>query len=392
MGATSRTVFGDTSPENSLMHSAPVIRKPDFSGWATRANLKCTDGRTILRDAFAHQDSAQVPLVWQHGHNEPGNVLGHTLLEQKDGSTYCYGYFNETPTGANAKALVDHKDITALSIFANQLVERSKQVSHGVIREVSLVMAGANPGALIDNIELQHADGESVTLSDEAIIYTGEALQHGEDPAKDKDKDNVDNQTTMQAVYDEMSEPQKEVLHYMVGEALEGSATSPDSQQGNSATHTESNEEGTQTMATRRNVFEQNGSKGSTQVVKHQQQSPTLTRDDQRGIFADAMRVGSLREAAEAYALKHGIENIDVLFPEVRPVDATPQFDTRRIEWVKEVLASIAVLPHQDDERRHHSRVGQGARLHQGEPEEGGVLRASEAGDYADHGLQEAEA
>src|SRR5437764_8708515 len=99
MGATSRTVFGDTSPENSLMHSAPVIRKPDFSGWATRANLKCTDGRTILRDAFAHQDSAQVPLVWQHGHNQPGNVLGHTLLEQKDGSTYCYGYFNETPTG-----------------------------------------------------------------------------------------------------------------------------------------------------------------------------------------------------------------------------------------------------------------------------------------------------
>jgi hypothetical protein len=346
MGATSRTVFGDTSPENSLMHSAPVIpviRKPDFSGWATRANLKCTDGRTILRDAFAHQDSAQVPLVWQHGHNEPGNVLGHTLLEQKDGSTYCYGYFNETPTGTNAKALVDHKDITALSIFANQLVERSKQVSHGVIREVSLVMAGANPGALIDNIELQHADGESVTLSDEAIIYTGEALQHGEDPAKD----NIDDQTTMQAVYDEMSEPQKEVLHYMVGEALEGSATSPDSQKKDTAVaHSEPNEEDKRTMnGTRRNVFEQNGSNGSTQVVKHQQQGPKLTRDDQRGIFADAMRIGSLREAAESYALKHGIENIDVLFPEVRPVDATPQFDTRRIEWVKEVLASTSKSP-----------------------------------------------
>jgi len=168
MGENPLLVFGYL-PENSLMHSADAVQ-PDFSGWATKVNMKCSDGRTILPGAFAHQDKNQVPLVWQHGHGEPSNVLGHAILENRDEGVYAYGYFNDTDQAQNAKTLVQHKDITFLSIFANQLVEKAKQVSHGFIRELSLVLAGANPGALIDNIELQHADGDLVTIEDEAVI------------------------------------------------------------------------------------------------------------------------------------------------------------------------------------------------------------------------------
>jgi hypothetical protein len=329
MGETPDLVFG--VPENSLMHSAIAV-KPDFTGWATKANVKCSDGRTILPNAFAHQDKAQVPMVWQHGHNEVANVLGHTLLEAKDGHMYTYAWFNETESGQHAKTLVEHGDIIALSIFANQLVEKNKQVAHGVIREVSLVLAGANPGALIDNIEIQHSDGESYTMPDEAVIFTGETITHGEPPVEETEEVEVeDDEPTMQHVYDGMTEEQKEVVHYMVGSAIE----SQGSQQEETVTHSESHEEEPEAM--KRNVFEQNGSK---EVVKHK-----LTKDDQKEIFADAMRGGSLKEAVESYALKHGITDIDVLFPEVRPVDATPQFDQRRIEWVKEVLSSCNKTP-----------------------------------------------
>jgi hypothetical protein len=330
MGETPDLVFG--VPENSLMHSAIAV-KPDFSGWATKANLKCSDGRTILPGAFSHQDKAQVPLVWQHGHSGPENVLGHALLENRDEGVYAYGYFNETDPAQNAKTLVQHKDISALSIFANQLVEKAKQVSHGVIRELSLVLAGANPGALIDNIELQHSDGATMTLADEAIIYTGENLRHAEEAEEAEEEEVEDDGQTMQHVYDGMTDEQREVVHYMVGSAIE--SPKEDSQKDETVTHSESPEEEPNTM--KRNVFEKNG---STEVVKHK-----LTRDDQKEIFADAMRVGSLKEAVETYALKHGITDIDVLFPEVRPVDATPQFDVRRIEWVKGVLASCNKTP-----------------------------------------------
>ena len=151
-------------------------REPDFSGWATKAGLKCSDGRIIMPDAFKHQDQMTVPLVWQHSHNDPGNVLGHAVLENRPEGVYAYGYFNETEQAGNAKELVQHRDITSLSIYANQLTEKAKQVFHGVIREVSLVLSGANPGALIDNVTLAHGDGRMDVLEDEAIIYTGEEL------------------------------------------------------------------------------------------------------------------------------------------------------------------------------------------------------------------------
>ena len=320
-----------------MAEATAVVVKPDFSGWATKANLKCSDGRTILPGAFAHQDKAQVPLVWQHGHNEPGNVLGHAILENRVDGVYTYGYFNDTDQAKTAKTLIQHKDISALSIFANQLVEKAKMVSHGVIRELSLVLAGANPGALIDNVELQHADGDTVTLDDEAIIYTGETLRHDDEIEVTETVEEEEEGPTVQDVYDEMSEQQKGVVHYMVGAAIEHSETASSPQDNDQVTHSESHEEAPRTM--KRNVFEQQN--GNTEGdVKH-----SLTRDDTKEIFADAMKMGSLKEAAEAFSIKHGIESIDVLFPEVRPVDATPQFDTRRIEWVKGVLGATNHSP-----------------------------------------------
>ena len=334
MGEKSHAVFGDLSPENSLMHSGTATAvKPDFSGWATKYNLKCSDGRTIKPNAFEHQDKQQVPMVWQHGHNDPENVLGHMVLEHRDGEgVYAYAYFNDTEKAATAKALVEHKDINALSIFANKLVERAKQVSHGIIREASLVLAGANPGALIDNIELQHADGDIVTIEDEAIIYTGEKLIHGDEPQETSEEGDG---PTVQEVYDEMTPEQKEVVHYMVGAALEHKddpAPEANEQNGNgTATHSAtSNEEDGRTMS--RNVFEEQN-KGSQTPQRHE-----LSHDDMREIAASAVKSGSLKAALEDYALAHGIDNLEILFPDARAVSERPEFDSRRMEWVKSVI------------------------------------------------------
>src|SRR3954447_5136132 len=201
--------------------------KPDFSGWATKAGLKCSDGRTIMPDAFKHQHEETVPLVWQHNHSEPSNVLGYATLEHREDGVYAYGFFNDTPQGQNAKKLVQHKDIKSLSIYANQLTERSKQVLHGFIRELSLVLSGANPGALIDNVVLAHSDGDMVTLDDEAVIYTGLELKHDDaddDGSSNSDSDDSDDakDPSAQEIYDSMSDKQKEVVHRMIGSALKG--------------------------------------------------------------------------------------------------------------------------------------------------------------------------
>ena len=331
MGAKANPGFPVYDMENSLMHAATTVVKPDFSGWATKANLECSDGRTILTDAFKHQDKATVPLVWQHGHDSPENVLGHAVLENRDEGVYTFGYFNKTDKGKNAKALVEHGDITALSIFANKLVERAKKVTHGMIREVSLVMAGANPAALIDNIELAHSDtGDLVTLDDEAVIYTGLTLEHEDQSGTD---DSTDDGQSVQDVYDALDETQKNVVHYMIGAALEGAASN------NEAAHSGTDpslpidndgQEGTLKMS--RNVFE------STGGAAKKDDAHVLSHDAVKGIVSDAMRGGSLKEAVEAYALQHGIENIDVLFPDAKAVADRPEFDARRMEWVKSVL------------------------------------------------------
>jgi hypothetical protein len=315
-----------------------VEAKPDFSGYATKAGLKCSDGRIITPDAFKHQDKETVPLVWQHGHNEPGNVLGHAVLEHRDDGVYTYGFFNDTDAAKNARTLVEHKDIKSLSIYANQLTEKSKQVLHGFIREVSLVLSGANPGALIDNITLAHGDGDMVTLEDEAIIYTGLELSHA-DEKSEEEVEHAEGDTTVQDVYDSMSDEQKEVVHYMIATALESSAKtlkqSDDSDEKKDEStsdlvHTDDNS-GEEGRRMSRNVFEQQS--GGKKEEKH-----VLTHDAISGIVADAQKSGSLKTAVESYALEHGIENIEILFPDARALTDTPEYDSRRMEWVSSVI------------------------------------------------------
>jgi hypothetical protein len=202
------------------------VENADFSGWATKAGLKCADGRTIMPEAFAHMDGKQIPLVWQHGHDNPENVLGHAILEARPEGMYAYGFFNGTEPGQQAKALVQHKDINSLSIWANQLVERSKQVFHGAIRELSLVLSGANPGAVIENVAIAHSGGGTDILEDEAVIYTGLNLDVQEDEsvshaAADNSSGGGSSDRTIQDVFDSMTDEQKQVVYYMVGAAIE---------------------------------------------------------------------------------------------------------------------------------------------------------------------------
>lgn len=316
----------------------------DFSGYVTKAGLKCTDGRTIMPEAFKHQDKMTVPLVWQHGHNNADNVLGHAVLENRPDGVYGYAFCNTTPQGKNAKALVEHGDITFFSIYANQLVERSKQVFHGVIREVSLVLAGANPGAKIDYVSVQHSDGDVEQMEDEAVIYTGLELQHSDksEAAVAEDTDEAsesvvhDDGDTVKDIYDSLSEEQKNVVHYMIGAALKASGdtvaqSAVDKKEGD-LEHQEGNDD----MS--RNVFEQNDNKGD---IKHN----ALSSDDVKGIVAHAQELGSLKKAVEAYALQHGINDIESLFPEAKTLGGAPEWDKRRTEWVAGVLNGTRKSP-----------------------------------------------
>jgi HK97 family phage prohead protease len=304
--------------------------EPDFGGYATKAGLRCSDGRVIKPEAFQHMNGVQVPLVWQHGHSEASNVLGHAVLEARPDGVYARGFFNGTPNGLHAKEMVLHKDITSLSIYANQLKEQNKIVNHGSIREVSLVLSGANPGAKIDHVRIQHsADPDDITeLDDEAYIYSGLTLEHAEDEEDTTDAvveeevvEHADaTDMTVQDVYDSMNEEQQNVTQYLIGAALEEAASASGSTQ-HSDTDAEgaiAHEEGTTDMG--RNVFDQSAS-------AQQDESHALTHDDIKNIFKDAQKRGSLKEAVEAHALEHGITNIDVLFPDAKNTNTTPEFD-----------------------------------------------------------------
>ncbi|GHU55263.1 hypothetical protein FACS1894132_11110 [Clostridia bacterium] len=281
----------------------------DFSGWATRANLKCSDGRTILKDAFKQHNGQTVPLVWNHQHNDPLNILGHATLENRDEGVYAYCKFNETEAGQNAKLLVKHGDVSALSIFANHLKQKGGSVLHGVIREVSLVLSGANPGAFIDSV-LIHSEGED----EDAIIYTGEniMLYHSED-TKSKYKTEDDDEETVADVFNTLTEKQKTVVYAMIGQALE---ESDDRQTGGSNM--------------KHNVFDGDYS-----------QEDVLSHSDMEAIFSDGKRYGSLKDSV----LAHGIENIDFLFPDATALDGTPQFIQRDMGWVQKVMNAIHHTP-----------------------------------------------
>lgn len=317
----------------------------DFSGWATRNNVRCSDGRTILKDAFKHNDGQIVPLVWNHDHNDPLNVLGHALLENRDEGVYAYCTFNDTDAGRNAKALVEHGDVTALSIYANQLKQQGPNVLHGAIREVSLVLAGANPGAFIDSI-IRHGEESD----EEAIIYTGEELvlehacggatskkkkkeiEHSQntivnDKNLDKVKDNFtppsgNKDKTVQDVFDTLNEEQKTVVYALIGQALD------------SSNQNENNEkEGNDNM--KHNVFDQD----------QKEKENVLTHADMETIISEGKRYGSLKDSFLAHTAQYGIDQIDFLFPDAKNVTNQPDFIKRDDSYVQKVLRGVHHTP-----------------------------------------------
>lgn len=317
----------------------------DFSGWATKNNLLCSDGRTILKDAFKNDDGVTVPLVWNHQHNDPSNILGHALLENRDEGVYAYCKFNDSEPGKNAKLLVEHGDVSALSIYANQLKQQGGNVLHGAIREVSLVLAGANPGAFIDSV-ISHSEDinneyiDDEDINDEAIIYTGEniCLAHAEkqmeettkvmeekkemapetkteEPKKEEPK----KEKTVQDIFDTLNEEQKKVVYALIGQVIEEAENK----------NSKDIEGGKKEM--KHNVFE-NDKENQENVLQH---------SDVQAIFADAKRYGSLKDSV----LQHGITNIDYLFPEAKDVNAAPEFIKRDMGWVEKVMRSVHHTP-----------------------------------------------
>lgn len=291
----------------------------DFGGYATRNDLRCSDGRTIRRGAFKENEGAKVPLVWQHFHDEPSNVLGHAVLENRNDGVYAYCTFNDSKRANETKMLIEHGDINSLSIYANQLIQKGNDVLHGNIREVSVVLAGANPGAKIDNICLSHADGSTNELDDEAIIYAepdSVELRHADDsdtPAKAEQETKPkkeDDGETVGEVLDTLTEKQKTAVYAVIGQVIS------DQEKGGNET-------------VKHNVFENDA------------QENTLSHADVAAVFADIKRCGSLKESA----LAHGIEDIDWLFPEDKNLNTPPDYIKRPDDWVSRVLNAVHHTP-----------------------------------------------
>lgn len=322
----------------------------DFCGWATKANLMCSDGRIIRKDAFKHNDGQTVPLVWNHQHNDPDEVLGHALLENRDEGVYAYCKFNETESGKTARLLVQHGDVNALSIYANQLKQQGPNVMHGNIRELSLVLAGANPGASIESVIMHGEESE-----EEAVIFTGEeiSLFHAADSnSEQKGKKEMNNETkkpdeaskkpedkTVADVFNELTEEQKTVVYAMIGQALEDAGVSD-----------EDESEGEKDM--KHNVFEHDV----------REESGTLCHADQESIIAMAKssQVGSFQTALQIYAdendLQHdavssgfvqsGSGNVTTLFPEYKEVrPGAPELITNDQGWISVVMSKVHKSP-----------------------------------------------
>ena len=338
----------------------------DFSGYATKVGIKCADGRTILQDAFAHCDGKKVPLVYQHLHNDPKNVLGHAVLENRPDGVYAYCSLNNTEAGKTAKALVQHGDISALSIYANSLVQKSSNVIHGVIREVSLVLSGANPEAYIDNLAFEHSDGSITTDESEAFICAGAIIHDGieipevsdtQDSSEESishadDKKDPEDQKTVGEVFDTLNEEQKTVVYTMIAQALE--TQDDEDEEKEDVKH--SNIKGDETM--KKNIFDKDSA--ATEVK-------SLTRADLRTIFNDARQSQSTlknaflahgyesisdaladyehQDEVLAHAATYGIDNIGYLFPDARTTTNTPQFIKRDTEWVSKVFGADKHVP-----------------------------------------------
>lgn len=345
----------------------------DFDGYATKNDLECGDGRIIRRDAFKDNDHTRVPLVWQHIHTDPANVLGHADLENREDGVYAYCAFNDTPAGQNAKALVKHGDVTSMSIYANKLRQQGQNVIHGVIREVSLVLAGANPGAVINPLSIAHSDGTYTDLDDEAIIFTGESfIQHSDDKDnKVADENKNDNKTedddrTIQDIIDTMNEDQKKVLTYLVGQAL-------GEKEDNSVKHSDDSDEVDESDETvedvlktfnpkQRKVLEflvgqALASKGSGEA-KHDDMEDDMkfnAFDEQNDDYQELSHSEIVEMIEEAKTgsngslknefLSHGIENLEILYPEAKLVGNNPELISREMTWVDKVWGAVRKTP-----------------------------------------------
>lgn len=293
----------------------------DFCGWATRNDLICSDGRVIRRDAFKHNDGQQVPLVWSHQHNDVNDVLGHALLENREEGVYAYCKLNDTENGQTAKLLVQHGDVNALSIYANQLQQQGPNVMHGNICELSLVLAAANPGAFIESV-IKHGEESD----EEGIIYTGEKLtlahsdEEKETKTKDKQMDTNEGKTIGQ-VFETLNEEQKTVVYAMLGTVLERDDKENSNEEENTMKH---------------NLFDKD---------TQQQEENVLSHDAMQTIIADGKRYGSLKESFLAHADEYGIKDIEYLFPEAKSLNTPPDFIKRETGWVSKVMGGIHHTP-----------------------------------------------
>lgn len=335
-------------------------RKPDFAGWATRNDLRCSDGRTIRKDAFAHNDGMWVPLLWNHQHNDPNNVIGKAYLRNRPKGVRAEGYFNDTEKGQNSKLAVMHGDVVALSIFANKLQQNGGDVLHGDIKEVSLVLAGANPGAFIDEI-IEHGDSSN----EGAIIYTGESLDlNNFDDQISHAEESADDEETVADVFNTLTDKQKTVVYAIIGQALEDKGENSEAAH-SEMFHAEEASDGEETVADVFNTLtdkqktvvyaiigqalENKNSEGEDKMKHNAFESADFVDDDMEvishsemmDVINDSKRFGSMRESA----LQHGITNIEYLFPEARNFTNTPIFDQRDQAWVSKVMNGVHHTP-----------------------------------------------
>ena len=324
--------------------------KFDFSGWATKNDLTCSDGRTIKHNAFKENDGQRVPLVWQHGHNAVDNVLGHALLENRDEGVYAYCALNDTPAADNAKELVKHGDVKALSIYANRLDQRGADVIHGNIVEVSMVLSGANPGALIDNVALEHSDGSWTESEDEAIIYSGLTLSHDSgditEDTESMDDDEVydeDEGMTVADVLETLDDDQRLAVAALI-EEISGDVDDEDydddeydvDEDDDYEEDAEHGDSGGDTLM-HSNIFEGDALRNV---------GPRLSHAEEEQIFAEARQPGmTLRTAVLAHAADYGIKNPELLFPDATNLDPEPQRIMRENSWVSKVLQGAKHTP-----------------------------------------------
>ncbi len=296
--------------------------KYDFGGWATKYDLSCSDGRTILKGAFAHCDEKKVPLVWNHTYDSPENIIGHATLVHKDEGVYAYCEFNETPAAETAKNLVKHRDITSLSIYANKLKQSGNKVLHGDIKEVSLVLAGANPGASIQEVLIH---GDDVDASEATIYNDSEELEmwHADEPEEGEDIQHADDNETVADIYNSMSEKQKMAVAAIIDQLAD---SEDEDNEG------EENQNGGETDM-KHNVFDKN----NNEELKH-----SINFAD---TLKDAKRCGSFKEAFLAHANTYGIKDIESLFPEAKDIYSNPQFIKRDTSWVGPFMAAIHKSP-----------------------------------------------